>query len=189
MRLFVAVEIPDAWRSIASATNELIGASVGPLNANMRFVDPSLMHITLRFLGEVPEERIADLDAALRHRMSPVDVGLALGTPSTFGPPTRTQVVWLGVRGNVEGLRVLVRRVDLALADAGVKANDARFNPHITLARLDRHVSGDDRRQIAELVGFLPAPHPYTLRVTSVALVRSTLGGPRPVYDVLKRYS
>lgn len=189
MRLFVAIEIPDSWRSIASATNEIIGASVGALNANMRFVDPSLMHITLRFLGEVPEERVADLDAALRHRLSPIDVGLALGSPSTFGPPTRTQVVWLGVRGNVEGLRVLVRRVDLALADAGVKPNDTRFSPHITLARLDRHVSADDRRQIAELVGFLPPPQPFPMRVRSVALVRSTLGGARPVYDVIKRYS
>ena len=50
-------------RYVASATNELIGASVGPLNANMRFVDSSLMHITLRFLGEVPEERVAALKA------------------------------------------------------------------------------------------------------------------------------
>ena len=189
MRLFVAIEVPDSWRAIASATNEIIGQSVGALNASMRFVDPSLMHITLRFLGEVAEERVAGLDAALRHRLPPVDVGLALGSPSTFGPPTRTQVIWLGVRGDIEGLRVLVRRVDLALADAGITPNDTRFSPHLTLARLDRRVTGDERRQIAELVGFIPPPQPFAMRVRSVVLMRSTLGGPRPVYDVIGRYS
>jgi 2'-5' RNA ligase len=185
VRLFVAVEVPDSWRAIGSATNELIGQSS---NAGMRFVDPSLMHITLRFLGEVPEERLADLDAALRHRLPPIDIGLALGSPSTFGPAARTQVVWLGVRGDIEGLRALVRRVDLALGDAGIAANDTRFSPHLTLARLDRHVSADERRQIAELVGFIPPPEPFPMRVRSAVLVRSTLSGRQPVYDVIGRY-
>lgn len=185
MRLFVAAEVPETWRAIASAAVEAIARTS---NVSMRIVHPSLLHITLRFLGEVPEERLPALDAALARRVPPVDVALALGTPSTFGPPARTQVVWLGVRGDIEGLRAVVRRVDLALADAGVEPADRRFAPHLTLARLDRRTTPEERRLVAEVVAAMPPPEPFPLRVRSVGLVRSTLGGPRPVYDTLTRY-
>lgn len=185
MRLFVAAEVPDTWRAIASAAVEAVARTS---QVPMRIVHPSLLHITLRFLGEVAEERLPALDAALAHRVPPVDVALALGPPSTFGPPPRTQVVWLGVRGDIEGLRGVVRRVDLALADAGVAPNDRRFAPHLTLARLDRRTTAEERRLVAEVVAVMPPPEPFPLRVRSVALVRSTLGGPRPVYDVIARY-
>lgn len=185
MRLFVAVEVPDAWRSVASAATEVIARAS---NVSMRLVHPSLMHITLRFLGEVPEERLGDLLAALAHRLPPVGVSLSLGAPSTFGPPTRTQVVWLGVRGDIDGLRALVRRTDLALADARVEVADHRFAPHLTLARLDRTATAEERRLVAELVGAMPPPEPFAFRVRSVSLVRSTLGGPRPVYDTIERF-
>jgi 2'-5' RNA ligase len=185
MRLFVAAEVPDSWRAIASAAVEAIARTS---TVSMRIVHPSLLHITLRFLGEVPEERVPALDAALAHRVPPVDVALTLGAPSTFGPPARTQVVWLGVRGDIEGLRGVVRRVDLALADAGVAPADRRFAPHLTLARLDRRATAEERRLVAEVVAAMPPPEPFPLRVHAVALVRSTLGGPRPVYDTLARY-
>lgn len=185
MRLFVAVEVPETWRAIAGAAVEAIARTS---NVSMRIVHPSLLHITLRLLGEVPEERVLALDAALAHRLPPVDVALTLGPPSTFGPPARTQVVWLGVRGDIEGLRALVRRVDLALADASVEPADRRFAPHLTLARLDRRTTAEERRLVAEVVAAMPPPQPFPLRVRSVALVRSTLGGPRPVYDTLSRY-
>ena len=185
MRLFVAAEVPDSWRAIASAAVEAIARTS---TVSMRIVHPSLLHITLRFLGEVPEERVPALDAALAHRVPPVDVALTLGAPSTFGPPARTQVVWLGVRGDIEGLRGVVRRVDLALADAGVAPTDRRFAPHLTLARLDRRATAEERRLVAEVVAAMPPPEPFPLRVHAVALVRSTLGGPRPVYDTLARY-
>ena len=185
MRLFVAAEVPETWRAIASAAVEAVARTS---QVPMRIVHPSLLHITLRFLGEVAEERLPALDAALAHRVPPVDVALTLGPPSTFGPPPRTQVVWLGVRGDIEGLRGVVRRVDLALGDAGVEPNDRRFAPHLTLARLDRRVTAEERRLVAEVVAAMPPPEPFPLRVRTVALVRSTLGGPRPVYDVLRRY-
>ena len=185
MRLFVAAEVPETWRAIASAAVEAVARTS---QVPMRIVHPSLLHITLRFLGEVDETRVPALDAALARRVPPVDVALTLGPPSTFGPPARTQVVWLGVRGDIEGLRGVVRRVDLALADAGVEPADRRFAPHLTLARLDRRATTEERRLIAEVVAAMPPPEPFPLRVRSIALVRSTLGGPRPVYDRIARY-
>jgi 2'-5' RNA ligase len=185
VRLFVALQVPEPWRAIARAVDEMLDAAS---DVPMRFVDPSLLHITLRFLGEVPEERVPALDAALTHRLSPVDLALGLGSPSTFGPPTRTQAVWLSVRGDIERLRTLVRRVDLAIAHAGIEVRDHRFSPHLTLARLDRKVTQEQRRLVAELVGTMPPPQPFSHRVREAVLIRSTLGGARPVYEVIGHY-
>ena len=186
MRCFVALDLPARLKTSLAALSGRLAAGGG--KSGYSFTQEGNLHLTLRFLGEVPEERVPALDAALAHRVPPVDVALTLGAPSTFGPPARTQVVWLGVRGDIEGLRGVVRRVDLALADAGVAPADRRFAPHLTLARLDRRATAEERRLVAEVVAAMPPPEPFPLRVHAVALVRSTLGGPRPVYDTLARY-
>src|SRR5438874_11253429 len=93
----------------------------------MRSVDTSLMHLTLRFLGEVANERVDALWATLEERVPPVGVRLTLGQAGTFGPPARTSVAWLGIGGDLDGLRALVRRVDFALQLIALAPADTRF--------------------------------------------------------------
>ncbi|MEZ4553630.1 MAG: RNA 2',3'-cyclic phosphodiesterase [Dehalococcoidia bacterium] len=185
MRLFVALDVPDTWRGAAArATEDLARAS----GVRLRSVHPSLMHLTLRFLGEVPDDRVDALTDALLEAVTPFDIELALGPAGTFGPPQRTQVVWLGVTGDLEALQALVDRIETAVRAAGLPPEDRPLRVHLTLARLGRTLTPAERRAVAEAARRLAPPPPLPFHAHEVQLVRSTLANPRPTYEVLARF-
>lgn len=186
MRLFVALEIPDAWRELARNISMLVTQST---LVPMRPVDPALMHITLRFLGEVESSRVDELRESLAAHVAPIEVALRLGSPSTFGPPPRTSVVSLRVEGDLDALLALVHRVELAVRLVGLPPREGRFSPHLTLGRLGREVSAEERRTVAETVRALPPPPPLAYVAREVILVRSILGGRQPMYEVIDRFT
>jgi 2'-5' RNA ligase len=184
VRLFIAIEVPDAWRVAArEATEALVRTS----KVRLRVVDPSLMHLTLRFLGEVSEARVEPLTSALHEAVAAVDVELELGRAGTFGPPARTQVVWLGVGGDLDGLQALADRVEAAVRAAGLPSEERPLRPHLTLARLGRQVGPDDRRAVAEAARNLDPPPRLAFRARELVLMRSHLGAAQPRYEVLAR--
>ncbi len=184
MRLFVALEVPEDWRAAAHMATEVIARST---LVPLRRVDPALMHLTLRFLGEVDPERLVDLCEALARRVPPVGLTRELGAANTFGRPDRANAVWLGVSGDVPGLRALARRVERAVRDAGLPPEDRTLQPHLTLARLGAAATPEQRRTVAETAAMLPPLPAAPFRVREVVLVQSTLGGAQPRYEVLAR--
>ena len=185
-RLFVAVEVPDGWRDAARAARAAVDGRQSGLP--LRWVDPALMHLTLRFLGEVDEQALEPLQRELAAGVPPVDVELALGPAGSFGAPGRTAVAWLAVRGDGEGLRALAERVEAAVVAAGLPSEDRPLRPHLTLARVRRGASTQQRRAVAEAIAALDPPPPAAFRARSVALVRSHLGREGPRYETLSRY-
>lgn len=184
VRLFISVELPETWRDAARVARAALERQV---ETPLRWVDPQLMHLTLRFLGEVPEEEIGRLRNVL-DGVPPVDVQLALKEAGTFGPASRTAVVWLAIGGDSDGLRALTDRVEAAVVSIGFESERRPFRPHVTLARVDRRASGGQRRTVAEAVEQLPAPPSSPFTAHSVALVRSHLGRGGPRYEVLSRH-
>ena len=193
MRLFVAIELPEAWRDAArSVRREIERALDGDARARLRWVEPSLLHLTLRFIGEVDQQRGDAIGEALdaMDATEPVDVGVALAAAGTFGPPGRTQVVWLGVGGDADGLARLAALVERAVVGSGVNADERDFRPHVTLARVHRRASRTERQAVAEAVAAVAASatsNAAEFRATRVALVRSDLGSNGPTYTVLTR--
>jgi len=184
VRLFVAIEAPQDWREAARSATEAVGRMSG---VRLRAVNPALMHLTLRFLGEVPEARVAPLSAALSEHVPPVDVALELAAAGAFGPPARTQVVWLGIGGDLDALHALAARVETAVRAAGLPPEDRPLRAHLTLARLGRQLGPAERRAVAEAVHALEPPPLLPFRAREAVLVRSHLGGPQPRYEVLAR--
>lgn len=185
MRLFIAIEVPEAWRAAAASLQAAMPAG---LRRVLRFVDPSLMHVTLRFIGEVDETPAAILDSVLSERIVEPSVRLALGRAGTFGPPARTDVVHVAVEGDLQALGALVARIETAAQDAGQSPERRSLRPHVTLARVQRHATPADRRAIAEAVERLEAPEPHEFVASEVVLVQSHLGSGAPRYEVVTRY-
>jgi 2'-5' RNA ligase len=184
VRLFVALEVPDAWRDIARQTTAAVAQASG---VRLRAVDPALMHLTLRFLGEVPDERVPALMAGLEAAVPSMDIALELTTAGTFGPAARTSVVWLGIGGDLDGLQAVAARIELAVHEAGLPPEDRPLRVHLTLARLARQLGSEERRAVAEAVRRLDPPPALPFRAREAVLVRSYLGGPQPRYEVLAR--
>lgn len=190
MRLFVALELPDTWRTAAIEVRAALESALDAEAARaLRWVDPALLHLTLRFLGEFPDTEVPRLQAALEDASDAFDLELALAGAGGFGGRNRIQAVWLGLTGDLDGLRALAARVDRASIEAGARAEARAFQPHVTLARVRERASSDTRRALAAAVEALPAAlEPRTFHARSVALVRSYLGGGAPRYEVLSRY-
>jgi 2'-5' RNA ligase len=132
MRLFVALPIPqEARREIGTLIEDLRRAD-GPV----RWVGEEGIHLTLKFLGEVPESRVPEIGDALRQAASGTPP-LAVTLTEAGGFPTlaRARVIWLGLAGP-PALELLAHRVAHACDTLGFPPEARVFHPHLTLGRL-----------------------------------------------------
>jgi RNA 2',3'-cyclic 3'-phosphodiesterase len=184
-RLFVALEPPDAVRRrIVRAAAELRRAA-GRAEADVRWVAPENLHLTLQFLGGVPEERVPVLAAALEaaaagSRPLTLEVTGAGGFPNARRP----RVVWLGMAGDVPALAAMVDDLGRRLAPLGFPPEARPFSPHLTLGR------ARDQRGAPGLGGALAAraqEDGFAWRATEVVLFESHLSAKGPRYEAILR--
>lgn len=132
IRLFVALPIPGSQR------RRLAQICTGIDDA--RWLDDHNLHMTLRFIGEVPEDQGEDLATALsKLRTTPFQ--LRLKGVGHFGSSRGVRAVWADIEPSPE-LVQLRGRVDAVLQRAGLAPEHRKFHPHVTLARL-RHATPD----------------------------------------------
>jgi len=145
MRLFLALELP------ATTAQELHAAA-----ASLRDVEPDLawvpvhkLHLTLKFLGEGDDARVAAIveaadRVAARHR--PLEV--TLGGVGAFPNFRRPRVVWLGAEGEPR-LELVHHDVEIATAELGYEVEGRPFRPHVTLARVRDPLSPERIRALS----------------------------------------
>ena len=131
MRLFVALPISaDVRESFASFLNELRRADSKP-----RWVTPENLHVTLKFIGHIADERLPNIAAALQEVAVPSQIALEFRGIGFFPNDRRPAVVWAGIQAAPE-LAALAKGVEQALAPCGISRETRPFAPHLTLARL-----------------------------------------------------
>jgi 2'-5' RNA ligase len=145
-RLFVAVPVADDVRaSVAELMARVAGAPIEErLQGQPRWVRVEGLHITLRFLGATPDERRADVAAAVEvaaRGVAPFQITLNGG--GAFPDPYRPRVLWIGIQAGSSELAALARRLHDELRLLGWPSDDRPFQGHLTLARTDG-VAGAD---------------------------------------------
>ncbi len=170
MRLFVAIELPDAMRArIASDTHGVRGAV-----PDARWVDAALLHITVQFLGERDEALLPAIVAAgagISALHAPFT--LTLGGGGAFPSVERPRVVWLGVSPSPV-LTALAGQLERAFAELGIESEARDFQAHVTLGRIAKPPGRADRTRLSTKLRALDASHELT--VDSLNLMRSTRG-------------
>lgn len=195
MRLFVALDPPRAVLEEAERAAAHLRARVPGLAA--RWVDPRQGHLTLAFLGEVGDERMAALQRALAGAAARGRAfDLATGHLGAFPSVRRASVLWLGFDGDTGSAADLAAAVESAATEAvrgraggasGRAGATQRFVPHLTLCRvrgLDAAARAGLPAAIAAWQG-IAAPWP----VDHLTLVRSHLGSGGPRYETLARFA
>uniref|UniRef100_C6E7Z2 RNA 2',3'-cyclic phosphodiesterase n=1 Tax=Geobacter sp. (strain M21) TaxID=443144 RepID=C6E7Z2_GEOSM len=125
-RLFVAIDLPE---EIKASLSQLSCAVPGA-----RWVDPSQIHLTLRFIGDVDPQTVSRIKKVLSVvQFAPFPLSVA--GVGHFPPRGFPRVLWVGVEPRPE-LMALQQRIESALQRAGVSPEERPFSPHITLARL-----------------------------------------------------
>lgn len=137
MRLFVAVRPPaDVLEAVEEVVAPARRALVGP-----RWTTPDQWHLTIQFLGQVPDEQVTDVSRALESVSKIQPFPVRLGGGGAFPRVSRGRVIWLGVTAGAEGVADLARAVNVALAPLGFEPEEHEYHAHLTLARLK--VPGD----------------------------------------------
>lgn len=179
MRLFIAVNLPKKVR-------ERIYRATRPLREGdmpVHWLGADHFHVTLKFLGEMRRERVAEVEEAMNRVASETkSFSTTLGGFGAFPTIRRPRVIWLGVGANPE-LRCLKQDLEWALGDIGLKAETRAFHPHVTLGRAgDRNGAGAFRgldETMAEL------EFKGELKVNTLDLMRSQVSREGSKYTVL----
>jgi RNA 2',3'-cyclic 3'-phosphodiesterase len=136
-RLFVAVPLTDEATAAVADVVETIRAGE-PEGRGVRWVRLEGLHLTLRFLGPTPEDRVPDLAAAVASVARAAEpFTVTIRGAGSFPPNGRPRTIWLDVRDGVEDLEGLAAGLDDRLAEAGWDRDRRPFRAHLTLARAD----------------------------------------------------
>lgn len=132
MRCFIAIDISE---SLKKSVNDCI-SQLKPLSRDVRWVVPANLHLTLKFLGEVPEAGVPQLLAVLEPVAQVSDpFELSITGTGAFPDERRPTILWVGVRAPA-ALRALYLRVEDAMAALGFPKEQRRFSPHLTIGRV-----------------------------------------------------
>ncbi len=177
MRVFLALGVSDA---VAQALRELQG-QMRATDADVAWVRPEGLHLTLKFLGEVEPQMLPEIHAAvatvaLRH------APMALHVESIGGFPNlrRPRVLWAGVQA--AGIASLAQQLDDALSTVGFAAARETFHPHITLGRVRSFKRWDT---LEAILSTHAAHHFGTCEAPHIGIFQSTLQAGGSVYSLL----
>ena len=179
LRLFVAIELPGEVReALSRLQHEVQRRGLEKL----RWVRPEGIHLTLKFLGATPPEKVPEIETALTDAAKGVaQHELALGELGTFGG-SRPRVVWIDLRGDLDGIRDLQERAERALNGVGYEREARGWSPHVTLARIRPETARDLARALPGAIEGVRVPAGM-IPVREVSLMRSTLRPSGAVYE------
>jgi len=190
MRLFVALDIDSSIRGrIAQFMDGVRGFA-----PDARWVSVESLHITLKFIGEWPPEKLEDMKRALAGvRGQPAEITFS-GT-GFFPTPKSARVFWIGIQAGPE-LASLAEAVDAATSALGVESEKRAFAPHLTLARTGsgrpQRVSSDrtnpNFRRLQEKLAAMPAPAFGTMSPREFFFYESKLSPKGAVYTKLASF-
>jgi 2'-5' RNA ligase len=174
IRSFVAIELGDDLKKGLTETQELLkGRGIADL---VRWVKPGGIHLTLKFLGNVPADRINEIVVAISqgsHGIRPF--ALSFGGLGCFPSPSRPNVIWIGVDGDTETLTRLQGSIEDLLSVLGYPPEKRKYTPHLTLGRVARHVDTGERRQLGRLIEKQSIDLLGEMTVLEVSLMKSEL--------------
>src|SRR6267143_1661215 len=132
MRLFVALELPAAVRGNLAALLKALRA----VSPQTRWVRLKNLHVTLKFIGEVPETELAVIRNALAAARSDQPVTLEFRGLGFFPNEKSSRVFWAGIEAS-PNLKTLAADIERAMEKLGIPREQRPFSPHLTLARFE----------------------------------------------------
>lgn len=181
IRCFIAIELPDELKNnIGFYMKNLISTG-----ADVKWVVPQNLHLTLKFLGSTPEEKIADIIRQLAAITKSHDkFSLYFSGTGVFPNIKSPRVVWIGIKDS-DAIVKLQKDIESAMADLGFEKEERRYTPHLTLGRVRSFKNKDPL--INQLATLKDADFGKIV-VVSVALMKSELKPGGAVYQRLEEF-
>jgi 2'-5' RNA ligase len=148
VRLFVALDVPER---VCAAFSEL-SEQLKKVCPSGRWVRLEGVHITLKFIGEVPAEKVENVHHALGEVPSFAPIDLRFAGLGFFPSARRPRVFWAGIKSGSQ-LTALVAAIEMKLQPLGIPLEKRSFHPHLTLARFESPNGTDALRAAVEAAG------------------------------------
>jgi len=183
MRVFVGVEIDDAIRIEAGRVMSILRHplhSLGP-----RWVPIENLHITVRFIGQVSDDRVPALLSALDRPVAAARFDMQVAGCGRFPLRGAPRALWIGIGRGMPGLAALHQAFTERVAAFGYQEEARPFSAHLTLARIKDAPAGSGRTVDAALSAIAVAP--IVQRVERVTVFESRPSRKGPQYSALRR--
>lgn len=185
IRAFIAIELPKELKvSLGRVQDKLRPGR----EETVKWVEPERVHLTLKFLGDIFQEKVDEISQAVSPAVEEVKPFTlkprGLGAfPSLKAP----RVVWVGIGGDLQDLLTLQQKVEQALSPLS-SASEKAFSPHLTLGRVREKASFRSRKLLGQEIAKLEVPEMSSFQVESISLMRSTLTSTGAVYTRLAHF-
>ena len=184
IRTFIAIELDESIKDSLTELQERLKGEAP--RGSVRWVRPGGIHLTLKFLGDVPADQIGEIAEALQEGCQGfASFYLSCGGLGCFPNLKRPRVVWVGVQEETGTLARLKKSIEENVAPLGYPTEKRKFSPHLTLGRVQKRAGSGDLRQLGELIGALEIGMLGQMQVRSVNLMRSDLRSSGAVYTRL----
>ncbi len=185
MRCFIAVDIDEKIRGALGDLQRQLQSKADIKKSDVKWVKPDNIHLTLKFLGEIEDEKVVELcntvkDVAGRHK----SFELGVESVGCFGGRS-ARVLWVGTGQVNSNLLRLQKDIEQQLALAGWPKESREFTGHLTLCRVRKPKAGLELAAVSAdyrdfKLGVMPAD--------SVSVYQSRLTPTGPVYTLLGNY-
>ncbi len=186
IRCFIAIELTQEIKAELTRLKKRLKTEEYP---EVKWVDPEAIHLTLKFLGNVPSDQLPHIT----RMMSQVGDGaspfwLEIGGLGAFPNQRQPRVVWVGLGGELAKLAVLQTGIDDALRPLGFASEARSFTPHLTLGRVKERASPPQRQQLGNLIAATSFEPKLKIKVVEFSLMRSQLTPAGPIYSRLASF-
>lgn len=179
MRLFAGIEIPaEVIHNLESLLERLRPT------AKLKWSPLGNLHITTRFIGEWPQERLSELQSALAGLTGREPISIQVRRLGFFPNPHSPRVFWAGIEASPE-LAALASETDQALESLGLAPEGRPFSPHLTLARIKEPVP---LQKLRETIAALPSLDFGGFHADRFNLYQSRVGSAGSVYTKLAEF-
>jgi 2'-5' RNA ligase len=180
-RLFIAAELPeDVLKAIGEVQNDL-KRTLG--TRSLRWTRPEGIHLTLKFLGDTPSDKVEAIKAGLSEAArghQPFDLrAQGLGC---FPNLERPRVLWVGLAGDLPALKSLQADVERTISPIGFPTEGRAFSPHLTMARTSQSATRAEAGAIGAAASGYDRGVLAEWRVSGIKLIRSHLKPDGAVY-------
>jgi 2'-5' RNA ligase len=184
MRTFIAIELSAEIKAALNKLQEQLKTA----NADVKWVKPQNIHLTLKFLGEIDEKKLKMIIQILEDASGKMSsFYIRLSSLGAFPKINFPRVIWVGIDKGDKETQELAAALEEKIAKIGIPKESRPFSSHITIGRIR---SALNRENLVKILGELAAQFSNQaaaeFRVTKITLFKSTLMPQGPIYEVIK---
>ncbi len=182
MRTFIAIELPQQIQNALAKLQEQLKQS----GADVKWVEPINIHLTLKFLGEIDEQQLNKIKQVIEEIAADKDAfQIHISSLGAFPHITSPRVIWVGLYSGDKETKEIVATLEGKIEKIGIPKEDHTFSSHITIGRSRSPKNKENLVQLLnKLAGILTAEN-LEFRISKITLFKSSLSPKGPTYEVL----